>query len=50
MDLEILKPFGPSIIKLKIPSDLISEINSYTDKERKSASFNARIDREAASF
>jgi len=31
MKLEILKPFGPSIAKVKIPDEIIKEMNNYTD-------------------
>ena len=31
MKLEILKPFGPSIAKVKIPEEIIEEMNNYTD-------------------
>ena len=31
-DIEILKPFGPSIVKLTIPKDLISKLNDYVDR------------------
>ena len=31
MELEILRPFGPSIAKLKIPEEIIVEMNKYTD-------------------
>jgi len=31
MNLEIIKPFGPSIVKTKIPDDIVNEMNNYTD-------------------
>ena len=31
MSIEILKPFGPSIAKVKIPEDIISGINNHID-------------------
>ena len=31
MSFEILKPFGPSIVKVKIPEDIIINMNSYVD-------------------
>ena len=31
MEKTILKPFGPSILKVKIPEDLIKKLNNYTD-------------------
>ena len=32
MKLEIIKPFGPSIVKLQIPDEIITEMNKYTDE------------------
>ena len=32
MELEILKPFGPSIIKIKIPQETIDQMNVYVDE------------------
>ena len=29
--IEIIKPFGPSVIKFQMPVELINEINSYID-------------------
>ena len=31
-DIQILRPFGPSIVKLSIPDDLVKKLNDYTDK------------------
>ena len=31
-DLQILRPFGPSIVKLSIPDDLVKKLNNYTDR------------------
>ena len=31
MELEVLRPFGPSIAKLKIPNEIMIEMNKYTD-------------------
>ena len=31
-DLQILRPFGPSIVKLTIPDDLVKKLNDYTDR------------------
>ena len=28
---EVLKPFGPSIIKIKMPNEMIEQINKYVD-------------------
>ena len=32
MDPEIFKPFGPSIVKISIPEDIIIEMNSFVEK------------------
>jgi len=32
MEIEIIKPFGPSIVKLKLPDKIINEMNMYTDQ------------------
>ena len=31
MTAEILKPFGPSILKVTIPNEIVSEMNKYVD-------------------
>ena len=31
MDIEILKPFGPSIVKVQLPLEIINQMNDYTD-------------------
>ena len=31
-DPQILRPFGPSIVKLSIPDNLVKKLNDYTDK------------------
>ena len=31
-DIQILRPFGPSIVKLSIPDDLVKKLNDYTDR------------------
>ena len=28
---EIIKPFGPSIVKIKMPNEMINEMNKYVD-------------------
>ena len=30
-DLQILRPFGPSIVKIKMSNEMITEINQYVD-------------------
>ena len=32
MEFEILRPFGPSIVKMKIPNEIIVAMNRYTDE------------------
>ena len=32
MEFEILRPFGPSIVKMKIPNEIVVEMNKYTDE------------------
>ena len=32
MAIEILKPFGPSIVKTKLPENIINEMNIYVDQ------------------
>ena len=32
MKLEIIKPFGPSIVKFKLPNELVLEMNKYADQ------------------
>ena len=31
MKIEVIKPFGPTIVKLKIPNEIVNEMNNYTD-------------------
>ena len=31
MDIEILRPFGPSIVKVQLPLEIINQMNDYTD-------------------
>ena len=30
-DFKVLRPFGPTIAKVKIPENLVKELNDYTD-------------------
>ena len=32
MTVELIKPFGPSIAKIKIPEDMVKTLNNYVDK------------------
>ena len=44
MEVQILKPFGPSILKVQIPKEIINKLNNYTDEivlnEKKSEVLN----------
>ena len=43
MKIEIIKPFGPSIVKFKLPNEIVSEMNKYTDEiigDKKSEDLN----------
>ena len=31
MELKLFKPFGPSVLKAKIPDEILSKLNDYTD-------------------
>ena len=54
--INLVRPFGPSILSAKIPDSIVNEINNYVDQiiineeksseneERRSISFNAKID------
>ena len=35
MESEILKPFGPSIVKVKIPQEIIDQMNLFVDEMTK---------------
>ena len=35
--IEVFKPFGPSVAKVTIPKNIISELNKYTDQVIKDA-------------
>ena len=32
MSLQIYKPFGPSVMKVKIPEKILNDLNDYVDK------------------
>ena len=40
---EVLKPFGPSIVKIKMPYEMIEEINSYVYKVVQDEKKNKRL-------
>jgi hypothetical protein len=31
MEIKIIRPFGPSILKVQIPKNIINELNKYID-------------------
>ena len=43
MEIEIIKPFGPSIVKLKMPDEIIKELNIYTDEIVKDTSKSSEL-------
>ena len=44
MDLEILKPFGPSIVKAKIPEEIVSSLNNHIDDLAKNKEDISKLD------
>ena len=32
VEIKILRPFGPSIIKIKMPNEIVIKMNEYVDK------------------
>ena len=44
MKLEIFKPFGPSIVKLQIPDEIITGMNEYTDEIIKDEAKSRELD------
>jgi uncharacterized protein (TIGR02466 family) len=44
MNLEIIKPFGPSIAKVKMPDNLVDQMNNYTDDIIKNESKSKDLD------
>ena len=44
MNLEIIKPFGPSIAKVQLPDDIVNEMNNYTDDIIKNKSKSKDLD------
>ena len=44
MEIKLLKPFGPSILKAKIPEEILEKLNNYIDEiikdEKKSNDLN----------
>ena len=45
MEIKLIKPFGPSILKAEIPKDLLQKLNNYIDKivENKQRSINLNL-------
>ena len=44
MEFQILRPFGPSIVKLKIPTNIIDDMNKYVDEVVKSYEKSKKLD------
>ena len=44
MEFQILRPFGPSIVKLKIPTNIIDDMNKYVDEVVKSDKKSKKLD------
>ena len=44
MDIEILKPFGPSIVKVQLPLEIISQMNDYADTVIKDQNKSTELD------
>jgi hypothetical protein len=44
MSFEILKPFGPSIVKVTIPDQIIIEMNKYVDDLSKDENQMLKLD------
>ena len=44
MSRTIFKPFGPSILKVKMPEELVKKINEYTDKKSKEKIESGKLD------
>ena len=44
MLVEIIKPFGPSIVKAKLTSEIVRELNSYTDQVTKDNNLSKSLD------
>ena len=42
-DFEIIKQFGPSILKVKIPEDILNQINNYVDSVIKNSELSSRL-------
>ena len=42
-DFQIIKQFGPSILKVKIPSDILNQINDYVDNVIKDAELSKKL-------
>ena len=42
-DFEIIKQFGPSILKVKIPEEILNQINNYVDSIIKNSELSSRL-------
>ena len=44
MDIEILRPFGPSIVKVQLPLEIINQMNEYTNTVVKDQNKSTELD------
>ena len=44
MEIEVLRPFGPSVVKIRLPESIISEMNNYTDDLIKDEEKSKKLD------
>ena len=49
-DLEVLRPFGPTIAKVKIPDNLVKELNDYTDDIIKNKTLIKKLTKDKKNF
>tara|TARA_B100000401_G_scaffold339774_1_gene238197 strand:+ start:393 stop:1016 length:624 start_codon:yes stop_codon:yes gene_type:complete len=43
-DIEIIKPFGPSIVKIKMPKEMVDEMNEYSETIIKNSEKSKNLD------
>tara|TARA_B100001029_G_C14859615_1_gene338400 strand:- start:73 stop:702 length:630 start_codon:yes stop_codon:yes gene_type:complete len=44
MSIKVLKPFGPSVVKARLPDEIISEMNNYIDQVVKNTQKSKELD------
>ena len=44
MQIEVIKPFGPSIVKVQLPIEIINQMNEYTDMIIKDQNKSTKLD------